>query len=755
MPKTWNKKSERGVALLVALFALILIAAVGLGMIFSSNGEMSVNNSFRQNHLAYFAARSGLEEARDRMRYKSTDVTNPVALGISDLLPTNPIGQANSVLYINNVAGVDPTNFGNNTYFDDELCHDINNPGIIANSPGAFNIKCPHNANSIPSAAGWAVQMNAEPIAGGGKIPYAWTRINLKLQEGTNPWCVLGLGLPGGSAANCNPATGPDASADQICYDGTREFVLTDAMPLRDAPGGMGGLSLPSQLAMGMYFGGTSGHGASGHSSTTGTSTTTGTSSTGTSSTGTSGSGTSSTGTSSTGTSSTGTSSTGTSSTGTSTTGTSSTGTSSTGTSTTGTSTTGTSNTGTSTTGTSTTGTSTTGTSTTGTTGIIGGTSTTGLTSGTSTTGLTTGTSSTGTSTTGTSTTGTSSTGTSSTGTSSSGTGTGGGTGGTGGNGAACSGVFTPAPPPASVAATSCNNVNSQPVYTVTSLAITPAGARRMLQYEIARITVPPVPAAVTLAGPNPTFNPPHSANFGINGNDANSCAASGHAANNVPAIGTTTDAGSGSETPTQVASDAATNVAGTLTGPGVKTSNFTGAGCSTGDDVQNVINVSPSYNTIPGLNAVVQSVIGSADQVVTNGGAVTDWGSVANPKVIAITGDASVSSGAGILLVTGNMVASGNFSWTGTILVIGSGSITFNGGGGGVINGAVVVANIGNSNYATDPTNSANLLPQLGSPSFTFNGGGTNGINYDSCLTTQASAHAAYKVLARREIVY
>jgi hypothetical protein len=292
-----------------------------------------------------------------------------------------------------------------------------------------------------------------------------------------------------------------------------------------------------------------------------------------------------------------------------------------------------------------------------------------------------------------------------------------------------------------------------------------------MLQYEIARILVPPVPAALTLAGPNPTFKAPNSNNFGISGDDADSCAATSpnHIANNLPAIGTTTDsgnAGSG-ESATQVATDSENTINQALNGPGVKTSNFYGNGCDgsnvtpagPGGDVQNVINVDPAYNTVAGLDAVVQSVIGTADTVTSSPSTVTNWGTQAAPVVVAVTGSSSdvsaASGGYGILLVTGNMVASGNWSWNGEVLVIGSGSVTFNGGGGGQINGAVVVANIGNSNYATDPTNSGNLLSQLGSPSFTFNGGGGNFLQYDSCVTGNASAHAAYKVLARREIVY
>ena len=289
-----------------------------------------------------------------------------------------------------------------------------------------------------------------------------------------------------------------------------------------------------------------------------------------------------------------------------------------------------------------------------------------------------------------------------------------------------------------------------------------------MLQYEIARLSMPPVPAALTMAGPSPTFNSPNSFNFGINGNDANSCGGN-HQVNNLPAIGTTTDTGNPTtgETSTQVATDSENTVYNALTGPGVKTNNFYGAGCpgvasnpqGPGGDVQNVINVDPNYNSVAGLNNLVQAIIGTADVVTSSPSSVTNWGTATEPAVIAITGsnsDVSAGSGGyGVLLVTGNMVASGGFTWNGEILVVGSGSVTFEGGGNGSLTGAIVVANIGNADYASDPTNSGNLLTQMGSPSFTFKGGGTNFLQYDSCITTFASSHASYKVLARREIVY
>jgi hypothetical protein len=140
-----------------------------------------------------------------------------------------------------------------------------------------------------------------------------------------------------------------------------------------------------------------------------------------------------------------------------------------------------------------------------------------------------------------------------------------------------------------------------------------------------------------------------------------------------------------------------------------------------------------------------------------TSNPAVTNFGTDANPQVIVVNGDLTLSGstpGSGILLVTGTLTLSGNFSWHGLILVVGKGALVANGGGNGEIDGAVVVANIGNADYAANPTD-ANLLPQLGSPSFDWNGGGGNGIHYNSCSLNLSATAANYTVIARREITY
>jgi len=67
-PQKKTGGAERGVALVIALLVLLLITAVGMGMIFMSNTETNVSANFRDEQTAYFAAKAGIEEVRDRLR---------------------------------------------------------------------------------------------------------------------------------------------------------------------------------------------------------------------------------------------------------------------------------------------------------------------------------------------------------------------------------------------------------------------------------------------------------------------------------------------------------------------------------------------------------------------------------------------------------------------------------------------------------------------------------------------------------------
>ena len=58
---------ERGVALLIAIFALLLVSVVAIALIISSGTDSALAGNYRSSANAYYAAMAGLEEARGRL----------------------------------------------------------------------------------------------------------------------------------------------------------------------------------------------------------------------------------------------------------------------------------------------------------------------------------------------------------------------------------------------------------------------------------------------------------------------------------------------------------------------------------------------------------------------------------------------------------------------------------------------------------------------------------------------------------------
>jgi hypothetical protein len=115
-PKT-SRKSERGVALFIAIFALLLISVVALALMVMAGTETSLNSNYKSSVQAFYDARAGVEEARGRLWSANPNYIG--ALLISPVLGYMPVGQ---VAYIRNPAGaevVDPTDMSTtNPYAD-------------------------------------------------------------------------------------------------------------------------------------------------------------------------------------------------------------------------------------------------------------------------------------------------------------------------------------------------------------------------------------------------------------------------------------------------------------------------------------------------------------------------------------------------------------------------------------------------------------------------------------------------------------
>jgi Tfp pilus assembly protein PilX len=242
--KTENRKNsrERGVALLFALFTLLLLSAIAVSLVFMTNTETSVNSNYRNERVSALSAKAGMEEVRDRMQ----------ALSLANLLPGQFNGNtipgvfppaAGSVLYVlneGNAAGtVQPWTAGN-AYMDDELCHDF--AGIQLQQP-ASDVRCttpPTAAMQVPAAVLTPVTSNYPWSGTAAALPYKWVRVTLKVNNSVQLYPVS------------TPVT-PANKTTQVCWNGSTE-LLVNAVDLNCQDNSVPGQPLVGQVATPVYM---------------------------------------------------------------------------------------------------------------------------------------------------------------------------------------------------------------------------------------------------------------------------------------------------------------------------------------------------------------------------------------------------------------------------------------------------------------------------------------------------------------------
>jgi len=176
-----TREKERGVALVVALLVLLLITAVGIGMITMSNTETNVSANFRDEQTAYFAAKAGIEEVRDRLRAGAAN-----SLNTSTLLTTIPApmaGQPGGVLYVINPLGsetVAPWNLTGSNYPDNDIIKELNCTGTAPT--GAWYVTTPFTASSSYAASP--------------QLQWKWVRVMAKINK-SDTGCTLVTSVDG------------------------------------------------------------------------------------------------------------------------------------------------------------------------------------------------------------------------------------------------------------------------------------------------------------------------------------------------------------------------------------------------------------------------------------------------------------------------------------------------------------------------------------------------------------------------------
>jgi hypothetical protein len=320
-------------------------------------------------------------------------------------------------------------------------------------------------------------------------------------------------------------------------------------------------------------------------------------------------------------------------------------------------------------------------------------------------------------------------------------------------------------PTPATLVVNAAPPATANQVYEITALAVLPNGSEKLLQYLVAPQSYNMnFPSALTLAGSIGNFQGANSMPYKINGNDGSGNPGTVPGCTNnapaVPAIGV--GPGNTSAPPPN----------NTLTNQQYVTNNLPRSGNYIGPNnvTSSVVTASPTgaLSSASSLNQLVTSIRNNADAVipnppnapnVNNSGTTYHFGgtgwptnmSASNPQTVYVDGsfDLGPNTGYGLLVVTGNFSYSGNSGWNGVILVIGDGTTTFlgNGGGSGQFNGAIFVA--------TTRDGSGNQLSNLGSVNFDISGGGGNGIYYNSCWIRNVQQPPTYKVLSFKEVPY
>jgi len=148
--KPKKRQSETGAALLIAIFALLLISVIAIALLVSSGTDSALASNYRTSTGAYYAGLAGLEEARGRILWRNPDYVNNTLAGYFPS-PSTPGMGLSQVLYILNPASgetVAPTDLGNpNTYPDNEYQQEF---GIPVTAATVQTINSVSGAGGVP-----------------------------------------------------------------------------------------------------------------------------------------------------------------------------------------------------------------------------------------------------------------------------------------------------------------------------------------------------------------------------------------------------------------------------------------------------------------------------------------------------------------------------------------------------------------------------------------------------------------------------
>ncbi|MGE5323546.1 MAG: hypothetical protein ACM3SW_11815 [Actinomycetota bacterium] len=224
-----RRNKERGVAMLIAMLAIVLLAIIGLGFMFMADIENNVNTSYKQAEKSYFASRAGLENVR--LLLVPPDPKTGTGAGAlynqAENLTMPTIAANTGVMYVENPNGaadvIDPTTtagatVGQNPTLDDELCQEQFAAMPLGTPPQGA--PCEAAAAGLPSLTTYFQPITPATNPGlivntnsASALPFKWVRITNKQNY----------------IAAINRYVDPAQSASpglQVCWDGFTQRVI-------------------------------------------------------------------------------------------------------------------------------------------------------------------------------------------------------------------------------------------------------------------------------------------------------------------------------------------------------------------------------------------------------------------------------------------------------------------------------------------------------------------------------------------------
>jgi hypothetical protein len=152
-----RRRSEAGIALLIAIFVLLLIGVTAIALILSSGAESALAGNYRSSASTYYAALAGIEEARGRLLPSNPDYFGAFVAPPGTQLPLGQVRYITNPVAAENVLAVYP-----DTQYDKEFGN------------GALAGATVQTTNSVSTVAGISGPL------------YKWVRINAVTEKSLN-----------------------------------------------------------------------------------------------------------------------------------------------------------------------------------------------------------------------------------------------------------------------------------------------------------------------------------------------------------------------------------------------------------------------------------------------------------------------------------------------------------------------------------------------------------------------------------------